>query len=347
MNKKEISEIKKNFKPDNFFGKVSGCYVNNQKNIICEWKKDVISMDDEELKEYIDVFRSVLTGKIGVKLHNLYMDSSVDTKGLLATVKNDYSAIKAMFDSIIANYETTDNYVILYFTSTYDVPGKLSDDSELEDSDDVYDYGVCAVCPVKMSKPGLSYDHSNRNFANSNRDWMLQKPTIGFLYPSFSNRESNAYETLFFAKKDLPSNVIENTLHCCMISDPDTQRQFFTKTLSESNPSISQIANIALSLKESTDSNEQVDKDNFIKALDEANVNTAGIDKVYDESFGTEELTPGAFIDDNLKINAGNTSIKVSAQKASQIDCKIINGQKYIMIPVDCNIEVNDILVRS
>ena len=46
--------------------------------------------------------------------------------------------------------------ILFLMHAMYDVPGKSSDNMEMFDaSDEVYEYLVCSICPVSLSKAGL------------------------------------------------------------------------------------------------------------------------------------------------------------------------------------------------
>ena len=46
----------------------------------------------------------------------------------------------------------------------YDVPGRSSDNLEMFDaSDEVYEYLVCSICPVSLSKAGIKYYNAESN----------------------------------------------------------------------------------------------------------------------------------------------------------------------------------------
>jgi hypothetical protein len=328
-------------------GRIYGCYVNDRTNIVCQWDKSALQLEDDEIHKYAEMFRAALSGKLGVKLQNLEMNSDVDTKPMMAAVKNDKKAITEMFQDIIDTYDTCENFVILYMTNTYDVPVKTSDNCTLDDSESVYDFGICAICPVKMTKPGLAYDHAEHDFSNAKRSWMLQKPAAGFLYPSFSDRTSNIHEALLFAKKDMPFGIIEDVLHCNLISGAEDQKQFFVNNMNQTTLSIEQVADITSNLQEVMDENAQINKEGLMWALNNAEVDTTELDKAYDESFGDQKISPNAFIDNTLKISAPLAKINVDSQIGSRVKYTVIDGQKYIMVPAEGEITVNGITVTS
>ena len=72
VNKKEIAEIKKQYKPEySCIGKIAGCYVDKDKNKVLSFNISPFELPEEELEKYFDILKSSLTGKIGGKLFNM------------------------------------------------------------------------------------------------------------------------------------------------------------------------------------------------------------------------------------------------------------------------------------
>lgn len=49
------------------------------------------------------------------------------------------------------------NILILVFYDAYDVITKTTDNARIDESEDVYEYVLCAICPVSLSDPSLRY----------------------------------------------------------------------------------------------------------------------------------------------------------------------------------------------
>ena len=65
---------------------------------------------------------------------------------------------------MISSYDFGENYLILLIHAAYDIPGKTNDGLDMDDaSTDVYQYVLCSICPVKLTKDALSY------YVNENR----------------------------------------------------------------------------------------------------------------------------------------------------------------------------------
>ena len=100
----------------------------------------------------------------------------------------DDMLLEEFYDKVIATYEYAENYYIILIHAAYDVPGRTSDDLEMDDaSDEVYQHILMSICPVSLSKAGLSYNAEENCIQDRIRDWMVDKPDNGFLFPAFND----------------------------------------------------------------------------------------------------------------------------------------------------------------
>lgn len=66
MNKREVQEIKKQFTPENCtITRIAGCYVDDEKEKKMEDEQAFLSLPEEEMFKYFDIFRKTLSGNIG------------------------------------------------------------------------------------------------------------------------------------------------------------------------------------------------------------------------------------------------------------------------------------------
>ena len=180
MNKKEVTEIKKQFTPSNCaITRICGCYVDGEKEKKTEMKDAFLSLPEEEMFKYFDIFRKSLSGTIGKNLLNMEFPLETESEGgtqeFLLKLRNsrltDDALLEEFYNRVIDSYDYAENYLILLVHAAYDIPGKSTDGSEMFDaSDEVYDYIMCTFCPVKLSKPGLSYHAEENSFHNALND---------------------------------------------------------------------------------------------------------------------------------------------------------------------------------
>ena len=110
MNKKEISEIKKQFTPENCaITRLCGCYVDGEKNKKTEMKEAFLSLPEEEIFKYFEIFRKTLSGTVGKNLINMEFPLDTEMPGgtqeFLMKLKNsrltDETLLEAFYDRMI------------------------------------------------------------------------------------------------------------------------------------------------------------------------------------------------------------------------------------------------------
>lgn len=181
MTKQDISEIKKLFTPRNCsITRICGCYVDGEKNKKTELKQAFLALPEEEMFKYFEILRKVLSGTPGKNLLTLDFPLALEMAGLPAreaeaaeeepspgpvptpnaheflmrlkeSKLKDDALLEQYYDSVIENYEYVGNYLILLVHDVYDVPGRTSDNIEMEDaSDEIYEYILSCICPVVL-----------------------------------------------------------------------------------------------------------------------------------------------------------------------------------------------------
>ena len=72
MNKKEVAEIRGQFSPIyQPFTWICGCYVDGGKERNAGISQAFLSLPEEEIYKYADIFKKTLSGKLGKNLINL------------------------------------------------------------------------------------------------------------------------------------------------------------------------------------------------------------------------------------------------------------------------------------
>lgn len=203
--KKDIAELKKRItKDDVSFSKLSACYVDANKNIVTSFTKTFLSLDDEEMFKYMEIAKKVLSGKYGNALLKLPITNDRNKQSLQALVSSelkDKNITDVFYDQIINHFEFSENYIIILFHDIYDVLTKTKDNGSLDLSEESYEYILCAICPVELSTPGLSYYANNNEIATRTRDWVVGVPETGFIYPNFEERSADRDSLLLYNKK--------------------------------------------------------------------------------------------------------------------------------------------------
>ncbi len=211
MNQKEVSEIKKRFKPDkDNISRIYGCYVNAAREIVTTLDMSVGLMEQEEAELYFKLLKKTLSGTLGKNLLDIaFSIAQVENsdehrllQGLRSSHLRDAGLRDALYQRIIESLDFgEDSYVILLASDSYDVPFKGSDDEIFEEgSGEVFDYILCCICPVKDAKSALRYIADEHNFRGASTGHVLGAPELGFLFPAFDDRAANIYNALYYSR---------------------------------------------------------------------------------------------------------------------------------------------------
>ncbi|MEG2290203.1 MAG: DUF4317 family protein [Clostridium sp.] len=245
MRKKDILELKRRLKKDQCtFTKMCGCYVNGEKNVILKFRESFLNLDDDEFFKYMEIAKKVLSGTIGNNILELNFPVNEDyinerqislMQLKKSQLKND-ALLNDFYDSIIDNYDYTGNILILVFYDAYDVITKTSDNAKLDESEEVYEYVLCAICPVSLSEPGLRYFEKENKIEARIRDWVVDVPTHGFVFPAFIERSSDVNSIMYYTKnaKDPHPELMENALGCSSKQTATIQKETFESIIKDS-----------------------------------------------------------------------------------------------------------------
>lgn len=374
MNKKEISEIKKRFtKTKCSINRLCGCYVDAEKNKRLTMKEAFLSLPEEEMFKYIDIFRKSLSGSIGKTLLNMEFppeqETSEDgTQRFLMQLRDsglqDEKLLNRFYDKVIENYPYPENYMIILINDSYDIPGITKDGVENFDASEyVYNYILCSICPVKLSKPGLCYNAQTNHIEDRIRDWLVQPPEIGFLFPAFHDRNQDIHNLLYYSKNsdELDFSVTENLLGCRFPRPAKSQKETFNTIVEESlglSCDYEAVKAIHENLNQIVEENREnpepaeLDKNDMAKLLEKSGVDEEKIEQFethYDETIGEKETLMASNISNtrNFEIRTPDVTVKVNPERTDLVETKIIDGVPYLLIELNDLVEVNGIQVVS
>ena len=372
MIKQEISEIKKLFTERNCsITRICGCYVDGEKNKKTELKQAFLALPEEEMFKYFEILRKSLSGTIGKNLLNLEFPLESESEGgtqkfllrLRDSKLRDDALLEQFYDRIIESYEYVGNYLILLIHDAYDVPGRTKDGAEMEDaSDEVYEYILACICPVDLSKTGLSYNAEENTFQNRLRDWVVGMPDTAFLFPSFNDRGADIHSTLYYSKNaaELKDDFIDKVLGCSIPLPADCQKEAFQALVEEvlgDNCSVEAIKNIHEELTEIVQEHKD-DPDPVV--LDKNTVETIfaksgldddsmeAFDQCYDDTVGsdTELLLDNIYGSRSFEVKTQVVTVKVNPDRTDLVKTKVIDGRQCLVIELQEAVEVNGVAVK-
>jgi len=373
MTKKEISEIKRLYTPSNCsITRICGCYVDGEKSKKTEMKEAFLSLPEDDMFKYFDILRKSLSGTLGKNLLNLEFPLDTEMEGgpqefllrLRSSKLQDEELLESFYDRVIETYDYMGNYLILLVHDAYDIPGKTSDGLSMDDaSDEVYSYILCCICPVDLSKPGLSYNEVQNTFQNRVRDWVVRMPELGFLFPAFNDRAADIHSTLYYSRDadDLHDSLIEQLLGCPLPLAAEYQKESFQaiieKTLDDDcyYETVRTIhENLSEMLEEHKDEPEPLMLDKYqVKSLLQASgvedEKLQDFDRCFEETAGERAaiLATNVVNTRAFEVKTPDIIIKVNPDRTDLVQTRVIDGRQCLVIEIDGSIEVYGIVVKG
>ncbi|MCI8275444.1 MAG: DUF4317 domain-containing protein [Lachnospiraceae bacterium] len=373
MNKKEISEIKKQFTQERCaITRICGCYVDGEGEKKVDMKEPFFSLPEEEMFKYFEIFRKNLSGTLGKNLINLEFPLAAENEGsthdLLLRLREsrltDDLLLDAFYDKLIGHLDMEGSYLILLIHSVYDIPGKSSDGTEMFDaSDEVYDYLLCSVCPVKLTKPGLCYNAQAGVIQNRTRDWLVEMPATGFLFPAFRDRSTDIHSLLFYSKDAnlLQGRLIEEFLRCVLPLAADSQKETFNSLVEETLGDACDFETVraiheqlAERLEESKEDAEPLtlSSSEVRSLLSENGADEEGLSHFearYEEAAGSDApiLASNVINSRKFEIRTPDVIVQVKPEQAALVETRMLDGRPFLVIPMEGQVEVNGIAIKT
>ncbi len=245
MNRKEVFEIKSRLKKTGCtFTKMCGCYVNSEKEIVLKLNETFLNLEEEEFYKYLDIAKKTFSGTLGNNLLELEFPLEEEKTGgkqqflmgLRESKLKNEELLETFYRLIIDSYDYAGNYLILVYHDAYDVPAKTTDNRRLDESEEVYEYLVTAICPVALTKPGLGYLEDENKIGARKRDWVVGAPENGFIFPAFTDRSTDIHSVMFYTKNAVEPHkeLMELVLGCPVKATATEQKNLFQNIIKNS-----------------------------------------------------------------------------------------------------------------
>lgn len=309
MDKKSINELRRRLKKDGCtFTKMCGCYIDDNKNKVTNLDEIFLNLEDEEYFKYLEIAKKVLSTNVGNNILELNFPLEEEKPGghqqfLLGLKKSglkDQGLLDTFYDMVIEKYNSLGNYLILLFHDVYDVMTKTTDNNKLDESEEVYEYIICAICPMVLSKPGLGYNKDKNKISTLNREWFVGMPETGFVFPAFIDRSSDIHSVLMYTadSKNVHTDMIEDILGCREKLTYAQQQDVLTDMVLEVTgedmvKDVMDTVNIELAHVSDENPESYVSKEHIKSALEHAGIaenKAVNIGDQYMSSINTEEV---------------------------------------------------------
>ncbi len=375
MNQKEIAELRRRFQPEkNAIGRIYGCYVNSRREVISYIEGSLGAMPQEEAGKYLELLRKTLSGTLGKNLIDLVfstkqvMDSEEHRRlmALRSSQLRDGELRQEFYRRVMDTLDMGDsNYLILLAHDTYDVPSRdRNGDRQADDSDRVFSYIVCCVCPVKDGRLELGYCPGENEFHNCIPSQIVAPPELGFLFPAFDDRAANIYNALAYARKpeQLHQEFLDAIFHVEELPmSAVEQKEAFEAALTQSLEKACSLEVVQAVHERLTERIEQhkESKDPEPLAVTAGEVGSilrdCGIGEeqvtAFCQSCGQQfgegaALSPANLIDSKrFQVRTGEVTLSVAPDRSYLVETRVIDGRKYLLVPVDESLEVNGLPV--
>lgn len=371
MNRQDISEIRRRLNPDkNSIDCIRGCYVDEKGEIISMFSHSMLTLPQEEAEKYLAIFRRALSGLPGRNLVDVAFRPDQVMEGeehrLLTAMNNTAlkvdQAVEKFFQKVIDSLEMEGNYLILLMHDAYDVPFRAKDEFKMDDaSEEVFQYILCAVCPVKLTRPALCYCAEDRGFHDRDLDWVVSAPELGFLFPAFEDRAANIYSALYYTRdaaenhEEFVTAVFDGTPPMPAAAQKEAFEALLGETLAE-ECSLEVVQTVHEQLRDRIEERKAdraaepatVSKREVRSMLQECGVSdehVAAFEERYDEEFGPAmDLSAQNIVNvKQFELRTPDVMIRVNPERSDLVQTRTIDGSRYILIRADEGVEVNGV----
>lgn len=204
INREDMLELTRRMTPKRTsFTRIAGCYLDRDGEIDGTFNTNFLNLSSADKEKNLAIAKTIPFSRTNEELKEYAFSKANMGAGsmwqlLMAMkdcgLKND-ALMDTFYEIVAEHYRNKDAYAIFVFHDRYDVPVKAEDKMRLGESEEVYEYLICAICPLAGEyEPGT--------------------PSCGFLFPSFSDRSSDSGHVAVFhaAHENVHMELIENVL---------------------------------------------------------------------------------------------------------------------------------------
>lgn len=362
MNKKELSEIKKNFSESSglfTLNHVLSAYVDSGKNISCKSSRLHTIIPEDEGAVLMEMLKKVLSGSIGKGLVEYEFPNEAYAEGgaqnvLYAVLKSklqDEAAADAFLNRIVEKIQYESAFAIITGCCSYSVFSKDKNDETSENAEMEYNFIVTAICPVNTGDDGLVIDEfSNAIFKKSNVEMIVNRaPTDGFLYPVFSDRSPDVNHVLCFTKTPNKPNVsmVNDVLGCEFVLSAQSEKERFQQVISNvvgEELDYTVITRVNEKLQEVVEQSKHetelpvIDDLKLRSILSDVGVSDERLEAlsvVFEETVGKAGLKASNLVETKTVVATPEITINIKNGATDKIRTSVIQGRKCLVIDLD------------
>lgn len=373
MRPEDIRRIRKRIDTSlNNFRSIYGCYVNAAGEIVTTMEIPVLDMESEEREMYAAILKKVLSGKaernqISLEFPTEKVENSDEHRLLMAlrsTQVRDENMRELLYQRIIGSLDMDgESYVVILAADTYDLRTKdVRGEEWSEESNEQFEYFICAICPVRTSKAALQYLPGQQEFRGVSTGTLLAPPSVGFVFPALDEGSADIYQVQYYTKSTSVNHGELITALFTIDNPPmaaDVQKETFNFTLAEAlgkECSLDVVTSLQAKLsareeemrEESPSEPAEVCIEDIEDILSDKGVSDDKI-RSFGESVGERFDGAGTLNIGNLiqkrsfEVRTPETRIITDPENALRIRTRTIDGVTYILVPAGESVSVNGV----
>jgi hypothetical protein len=385
MNKKDLSDIRKEFKIDSYalpIKEVYSVYLKKDNGQIITNELTPFEMMDIETRElYLNNFKKVVTGTIDSKIfeldfknQNLEENLPESTQNILYSALSEKKSIPDFADKIVDKIRDNFNYdtdiVINFIKSEYYRGNKKSksQDENVEDYIQAIEFILCSVNKVDVPKKVLKFDYSEMKFkSNSILDVTinLNSPLDGFVFPSFSSEYVDVNKLIYYSHKAKQINdaFVQGVLDCNMKPTAVEEKESFTAIIqtaveNEIKPEVMQQIyeniNEKLEYENEDDEEPKVDMKEVVNILSQSGIEKPELVKnAFEEvcggdyEFKVKNIVPD-FERRSVKIENDNINITITPGNLNTVkQIRDKDGRKCLLIVLNEDVTIDGLNIET
>lgn len=372
MNKKDIAQIRKQFKADNDLLKISDIftvYIMKESSEIYHHQSQPFEMLEQEQQElFFNNFKKILGGRLDEKLFELkFKQNAEDSSQLIlhqGLLSDDVEIWKEQMLRIVAKMLKNRQYdmdiVITFIRGEYFKPTKRrSEETEESERDSVYTHPfiICTINSTQEPKKELLFDYVIKEFKyNIVVDPVinLNTPMGGFLFPCFTDNAADVNHILYSARKanEPDHQFIEEVLNgeeTMTAMDDKIVFEEIVKDVTGDQLNTATLSNVYEEINRVIEENEEEEapkldykdvervlKHSGVEAIQTEQVEAAFQKVINDDKYEIKasSIVP-KYTSKSIKIETKVANISISPQDLRYVRQINFEGKRYLMVEVD------------
>ncbi|MFJ5714684.1 DUF4317 domain-containing protein [Neobacillus sp. NPDC093127] len=382
MNKKDIANIRKQFKLDNHLmdiREIFNVYVKKESGEIYHQVSRPFQLLEQETQElFLTNFKKVLTGHLDAKLFELKFSRDVDYstqtilfEGIRADSEdwqdNMLEIVGKMFAHAVYEFDT----VVTFIRGEYRKPTRKRNlESEEGGDDEVYSnqFILCSLNRTDLPKKALLFDYIEKEFKSYNvvdPIINLDSPLSGFLFPAFNDNAADVNHILYCAGKvNQPDfTFIEKVLDCEDIMTAQDDKDCFDFILKEvigDEVDSAVISNVYEEIdrviqenqekeESETPTLDQRDIERILTVSGVENVDTAKVEHAFKSVVADEkhEFKASSLIPKTIKISTKLADVTINPKDLKNVKYITYEGKRCLLLEVDEEVVVEGFRLES